>query len=429
MGMSKKLATLLIASVVFLVILYIPEEWYIRQIILAWYLYIPIGIYLALFLIGIPAAYVLQNKPYKIVDGKVVKSNFAFFTALLPGQAKIVQLGDDFEDLLLNFPGHTIAGEKTDASGMKVNNISKEKEPEKYYEVVESGDGPDFQLIPFPKPQTIDLLVITYRYPWWLWKSFVYKFTKLLFTGIWPLQTVFTYEMRYWNEEGVFVQNRSDHFRVQPFDFNVLIPSAGTKDSAPIRIETTFTAQVFNPYLAAYKTDYGNWSRRVNSFLPSEVDNYTRGKPLSDVYASEDTGVINTILSLGAIVPGCSKEDEEPFFHTFGIKMLKAGTPDRSIVDEKLERQLLQPAIALAAKKANITTAEGQARAIKIITKAIKKGEGVGELVAQLERDKIVTRDLGEGANLLLSLGNSGNNDTEILKSLLAKISELTPEK
>ncbi|MEZ4104482.1 MAG: SPFH domain-containing protein [Candidatus Paceibacterota bacterium] len=427
-------------------------------ILLIWYLYIPLGVYFVLFVFGIPLAYLLENNSYRATNTKSILDKFGFFTILAPGRAKLIVRGDDIITILMNFPGHTF-------KGMRDSNIDMKSKPEDYWEVVEEvDDKPKYELIPFPKFNfwLWKYLFLTYVYPWWMWKIFIFKFTRRIFTGIWPIQTVFIYAMQMWDGKEGVKNSISDHVRVEPFDYNLLIRSAGTKDRSPVRIEVTFTAIVTNPYKTAFKTDSGNWSARINNFLPGIVDNYTRGLPLDIVYASSNSYISAVIKSLGAteeelqeeireIVEGHEKHKKDsiskiknnakrPFFHTFGIKVNKASTPDRSVVDKEMAKKLLEAAIAKAIKEAAITEAEGesrasvirsegQAKAIENLIAAAAKHGSLGELIAQIERDKTVTANLPDGSNVILSLGGkgSGNDETlETLKAMLAKLNDLT---
>ncbi len=387
--------------------------------LLIWYVYIPIGIFVPLFLMGVPIAPMLKNKPSIEVNGRVEKSDFGFFTELPPGICKIKERGGDFLIPLMNYTGHTYAGMK---SGAKI----PIQDPKRYWVVVESGDDPDFDPLKFPDPSRWDFVFGSYRYPWWLWKIIIFKATKLIFTGIWPFQKIRVMPMEYLKElpglaisatgqkkkQYEKVTNFSDHFRIASFDFLNLIESADTSDGVPLEMLVAFTGRVFNPWLAAYRADR-SWTVRVNNFLPGAVNDYTRGKPLDEVYTGEDTGVTETVESLGK--RNRFTQGEEPIFWEFGIEIIRALVPNRSIIDHEVQRKVSERAVALADKRATIIRAEGTAKAIELESRAITEGGEEGRLAAKYRRDKEVVNNLPNGASVIVTLGD-GESSTDPLK-------------
>ena len=410
---------------------------WIYMTILSWYILIPIGIFLPLFVFGVFIAYSLQNKPFTMIDGKATKSDFGFFTALLPGQVKIIIRGGSFIRPIMKTDGYTF-------KGLVDPSVSKDN-PSEYWEIVEIGKL-DTNLkknvvsaYPVSSPNDsfwLNIFFITYRYPWWLWKRFILRFTGLVFTGIWPFQTVKIYPIRYFRETTddsgrktlVEQNNYSDHYRLKPFDFIVPIESSDTKDFVPVKLTITFQGRISNPYDVVTSTDGGNWSLRVFNHLPSKVNDYTRNREFKDVLTGEETGLIDTINKLGA--DDGIRGNKDSLFGQFGLRIANAATPDRSMKTTGLtpeEKRFLEKSLSKVDAEVLVNLAQGAAEAMGIQITAIKEGGDIGTLVAQLKRDVDVATLVKDNTNAIVTIGTGGSNTNDeqlvILKSILSKLS------
>lgn len=430
------LVLLIILEIVFMD--FIPK--WIYMIILSWYILIPIGVFLTLFVLGIFIAYSLQNKPYTMVDGKAVKSDFGFFTALLPGQVKVIIRGGSFIRPIMKTDGFTFKG-LVDSS-ISIDN------PSDYWEIVEikkldddlKKNAVSAYPVSFPEDEFwLNIFFITYRYPWWLWKRFILRFTGLVFTGIWPFQTVKIYPIRYFRETTsadskktlIEKNNFSDHYRLKPFDFIVPIESSDTKDFVPIKLTVAFQGIISNPYDVVTTTDAGDWSARVFNFLPSKVNDYTRDQHIADVLVGAETGLITTVNELGEDAGIRGKDDS--LFGRFGLRILNSATPDRSMKTTGLtpeEKRFQELALSKVDSQVQENLAQGAAKAISIQIEAVEKGGDIGKLVAQLKRDVDVVKEIKDNTNAIITIGtgsNANNNESEttnLLKAIVSKLSD-----
>ena len=406
----------------------------IDSILLFWYIQLPAGIFFALFATGIFIARPLKNNPYSMVDGVPVKNTFGFFTGLTPGQVKIIERDGNFIRCAMNYPGHTYRGLVSE------EDIQSNTGP--FWEVIPTPEGKeDASPIPFPKFNLlIDIIFVSYRYPWYWWKRFVRKYTGLVFTGIPPFQTIRLYPIEYHREStdagGKFIltrnKNFSDFYNVKKFDVFVPIAASDTSDLLPLKVVVGFTAKVFNPWLAAYNTGAGGWSTRVYRQVPSAVLDYTRKRDLIEVMTGEIgtnskskvpadvdkikvynmTGLADSVLELG-VAPSDNEtlDPSKPVrkFHDFGIYISDVTIPERSIADESsltaTQIKLADAVFAARDKLTAIIRAEGQAEANTLIAKAIAEQGDVGRLAAVLAGYGNIVKEAGNNAVINLSVG------------------------
>lgn len=389
-------------------------------VFLLWYVAIPLGIFLPLFVLGIFIAKPLANKPFTDDEnGKAVPNTFGFFTALAPGQVKMIVREGHFIRCIMDYKGHTFAGLK------ERDPDAGELEKFDFWKVVESADDDDAVPLPLPKFKFLfDLFFFTYRYPWWLWKIFVRAWTGFVFTGIPPFQTVRIYPFEYFKEQptvdGTFTlikkSNYSDHYRVNKLD--IFIPVTAVAGLIPLKIVVGFTGRISNPWLAAYKTGPGGWATRTLSVLTSAVNDYTRPRTIDDILSNDADGLSNHIKLLGwkkndkAEVSEFETEGNEstlgnPPFWDFGLEVSEVQIPARLVADPKSQLVLSDRAFAIIEAEATKNRAQGNADAIEITTNAITKGGDDGRLAATIEGTIRTVKASGDKSIINIGGGNS----------------------
>lgn len=404
----------------------IPE--YVNGIVMATYL-VPLSLLIPLFIIGPFIAPALVNTPFRMEgegeNAKAVRSRFGFFTELEPGDVKIIELlGRRFVTCIMRYPGHTFRCMTKAGRHLERNTADAW-----FVEKTPPGEH-DVHAIPLPQLTSLGLIFLPVRYTWWLWQRLIYTTTGLVWSGFWPFMRVRTYPIEYFEEitsgGGKFTlkrkRNYSDHYRVQEFDFFIPMESADTEDFLPLQIVLGLVLRVANPWLTAYNTDRNGWSTRLFNVVPSKVNDYTRGKKLSEILTTSgrrtSTPLYNKIKKLG------QRDEPDAELTRIGVEVTGVHTPDRSVADISVlndtAKRLADRAVAVIDKDARITRAEGDARAIELQTAAIAAGGEYAELAAQIDGDVRIATAAGQRA--IITLGGRGGDDSTTMKAILAEL-------
>lgn len=353
---------------------------------------------LAILMIVLPiyaSGDIFVNKP-----DRLNKSGFHLFTKIAPGQVKIIVRGKKPVRMVMNTSGKKFARNGT------TNDPS-------YWEIVEGeSEDPTSFISPLVR--------------WWA--KIVYDNTGAVFTGIYPFQRVYEYELARTvverKEEGrskesnlLLIDKRdiSDHFRTRQFLFPVHITAAETKDKIELDIVGVSELEVINPYKAAYGSD--SWNNTINNMVTDKVigetkmmkldhaltaDSYEDGRKIAVAVESitDDTQVCGIQITAFRIL------EVNPVLDAEGIKAIQAE--------------------ALAIQKAKATRIDGDARAdnLRAINKANE--EGGESAVRTMETETLVRAAEAAGKNggsVILMPGNGSNR--EIDPTQMAILSEL----
>ena len=396
------------------------------------------GLSLCLFVLPlIPGAIdSLSNKPQE--EGGNVNPNFGFFVALEQGRVVIIQRGKKFMFALMDFANHMWLGERH-------NSLTKRRPA--FWEVVNSGvvheesKGVvqdtvyhDTHPIPFPVKDKGDVLR---RWWWvlysplsihlWVWKRWVYSTTGGVFTGIYPFQTVRTHKMAYMkkvlNPDGSWklepTKNTSNHYRVGEFQVLVTIAKAETQDSIELNVTISLILRVFNPFIAAYKTD-GDLIGRILSIVSDEVGAYVRTKARNEVMNAkspdEARALAKAIFNLG--IRPTDENAPMPPLCEIGIETSRAQIEDISLVDEGMATALGAKSIALVTQEADEILAKGLAaypKALLDATSGNPNAVKMAEIAAGVEMAKALAGSQNPG--VMVTLGGHNSDQTAAIEA------------
>ncbi len=396
----------------------------IFYLLMGWYLVFPLTLFFPALGIGWYFANKMQNVPYVIEDGKAVPGPPGWFTSLPPGIVKIIVRGDTPLYFLMDFMNHKFEGDTSKVS-TKPNRISSSGEVidnETEYDVI-SGPAKMGDIIPFPKLFSgitiiTDWFFIQIRFLWWLWKVLIYKWSGVIFTGIPDWQKVRTYKLEYLKlEEGKLVtkSSYSDQFRVMEFDIYVKVPAVETNDNVMLDVTLHLICRVFNPWLTAFRVPQSEgWYNRISGLLSGETRNYYRGVTYQETL-SQKTALVDKIKPLGI------RKNKEGAITKIGIEIVSASVYNQSVVDPELMGALSAVAKATANSSSRKIDADAEAYANTSISDTMSNPDArtVYEHEATIRAIKAAPR----GAIITIDTtgGNNGNNDSTILKGILAE--------
>ncbi len=347
-------------------------------------------------------------------------STFGFFTSLQPGQVKIIERNQRFIRCIMRFDGHTFAG--------KIAGANIPRNSERFWEVVSTPEGQqDFH--PVVKPWEHDINDegehIERTPKWWepffyRWCRKVYDVTGFIFTGIYPFQTVRVYPMdRYeleMDDEGnvkpKMKHDYSDHYRVEDFQFGVVVPKADTLDKVPVSITQNFIGRVANPYEVAYTTD-DDWGARLLSIIADAVTNSTRTDLLDDVLSAKNKRVRDKIKKSVLAIEvkprnGQKEEDVTKGIRAFGMKAIDTYILDISTSDPAFAKKLADLAQARVDRDAMSERAKGMAAQVEEPAAAAERHGMYGEL--SLKNRGMVDTAAAAGDKAIVMFGNTSTD-------------------
>jgi len=405
-----------------------------------------LGLYLGLYLLAyIPGAVeILSNKPNQnrptperedITKRDYAPSKFGFFTAVRPGQVKLLQRGGKFVCAIIAYPRHMFKGE------LSTNSLVPHEA--EYWEVIDTPvDHHDTHPIPFPvkklaeldaKPQW--LLYFPISILWWLWKRWMYKRTGYIFTGIYPFQVVRVYPMERFNRitrsdgnvDLVRREDYSDHYRIAHFQYPARIAKADTRDNIPVNILLNEVAQVFNPYLTAYNTD-DDWPTRFLGSVSNRVTMFTRPRPLDEVWTTslDKVSELADFVCLGGRhltdeerAAGMTAPSSEGSTCAFGIKIIETQVLDISPSNAQNEESLAAEALAKVTRKADEQSAKGKAAYVREEGEALK-AHPYADVVVQTEGMVRAAEAAGKAGGIVILGGGQSFDAAQaaILKEL-----------
>lgn len=393
----------------------------VKEVILGWYIYLPLTIYSIFAVFGLLFSSYLQNRPYVMDEnGVATPNNFGVFTSLSPGQVKIIERGDTPVKFLMSFGGHSF-------QGGPYGDLSEEEN----YKIETKGKGGVMEVLPIPKFfkfgsnnwffSLFDIMFVTHRYLWWICKVIIYIPNGMIFTGIPPWQKVRIYKLEYLKlEKGQLVtrSNYSDHFRAMPFDVYIKVPSVETNDNVVLEVTFHLICKVVNPWKTAYKvTKDEGWYNRINGLLAGQVRDYYREKTY-DQTLSGKTDLIEKIV-------GKTKDNTTEMksqLNLIGIEIDKISVYDQSVLDKELMKSLGAVAIAKANATARGIEAEAEADAIKKIVEQVVHGGEQGNLVYRQESTIRAIEAAPEGALISINTTpNSSEEDGAVKKGILVE--------
>jgi hypothetical protein len=373
----------------------------------------------------IPSAIeMLSNKPnryrgnFRSVDLYPV-SEFGFFTALAPGQTKIIVAGEDFIRCIMHFKGHAFRGQIESAQDIQEN------APE-YWKVVSTTEG-DFRgekdTHPILLPCGVQLLN-PFAWILYVWERWVFYLTGFVFTGLYPYRKVRTYVMSRFDNKFESKQDYSDHFRVMDFEFPVRVQEADTQDKFTVSISITEILRVFNPFLTAYGTD--NWASRLIAATEDCITSFTRPRPLNDVLsakseASSKSDLVEEVKTIDKAVP------QHDTSANYGIELRQVLVKDISPVETTSEtkKRLAGAAFAAIERQTKEELAKGDAARIREQIKAVKEGDEIGLAVLASERDVRTAEAAGDNAIVVVG---SGSRVDPIQSAILKGVRDLNKQ-
>lgn len=344
-------------------------------------------------------------------------STFGFFTGIQPGQVKIIERNQRFIRCIMRYDGHTFAG--------SVDGANIPRNSERFWEVTATPSGQkDFFPVVEPWKHDIDESgKHVMRNPkWWeplffKWCVRVYDITGFVFTGIYPFQTVRVYPMdRYelemddqGNVKPRMKSDFSDHYRVEDFQFGVIIPKADTLDKVPVSITQNFIGRVANPYEVAYATD-DDWGARLLSTIADAVTNVTRSELLDDVLSARNKRAKDKIKKAVLAIEikpksGQKEEDVTTGIRAFGLKAIDTLIVDISTTDPDYAEKLSDLALARVDRDAMIERAKGMAAQVEEPAAAAERHGKFGEIA--LRNRGMVDAAAAAGDKGIVVLGNT----------------------
>lgn len=335
------------------------------------------------------AANIFVNQP----KGQA-RSGIHFFTNVGPGQVKIIVRGKKPVRMVMNTAGKRFArvGTKNDPS---------------YWELV---DG--------QSENPTDLIHWTFRW----WASLVYDMTGAVFTGIYPIQRVYEYDLERTvtersedlgrdrvSESNLVLRVKSDvsdHFRARQFLFPVHITKADTNGKIPLDVIGVAELEVRNPHKAAFGTD--RWDHAITNLITDTVTSETKQMTLdSALTGTSDADVRRIALAIKGITA-----DEI----NCGISIEAFRILEINPVLEK-EGLLAIQAEELAKQRAKATLLDGKARADNLRELNKANAEGGEHALASLEAEALVraaeAASKGGGTVILMPSGSKNTDPTQ----------------
>jgi len=357
------------------------------------------GVILAVMLPILAAKDIFVNQPVGLM-----RSGIHFFTTLAPGQIKIIVRGKKVVRMVTNTSGSKFArklGTNTD-------------DPD-YWELVPGKGSED---------PTSDI-----SWPFKTWAKIVYSLTGAVFTGIYPIQRVYEYELertiinRSEKVEGktsnivLTVKNDlSDHFRARRFLFPMHITAAETLDKIPLDIIGVAEMEVINPHKAAFGTD--RWDQAVINLVTDMLTRTTRQMRLDEALtASSAEGATRLSHAIEGIT------DDEI---VCGIQIIKFRILEINPVLDEAGLKAIQ-AEAIALQQAKATRIDGDARAdlLRAINKANEEGGDTALASMQAEAYVRAVEAAGKNGGTVIMTpptGGSSKGTDPILAAILAEL-------
>lgn len=363
------------------------------------------------------ASGIFVNKPKGLK-----KSGVHFFTKLTPGEVKIIVRGDKPVRMVMNNSSKKFkrSGTKDDPSHWELENIQDT--------TADSNDTGDSTESEDPTSDSHPLI------RWWA--KLVYTATGAVFTGIYPFQRVYEYEIERTtinrDEEGrpetektdsnlVLNVKRdiSDHFRTRQFLFPVRVASAETKDKIPLDIIGVAEMEVQNPHKAAFGTD--RWDHAVINLVTDAIITKVKQMDLDKVLSSDNE---TEARSISEAVEGIDKYG----FEVCGVNILKFRILEiNPVLDEAGLKAIQAAALAIQQAKATITDGQARADALRSINKANE--EGGQHAVATMEAEMLVRAAKAAGAgggNVILTPNNGSRSIVDPMQAaILAELQKL----
>lgn len=342
----------------------------------------------------------------------------AFFTSVEPGQAKAVMRGGQFKYFLYNREGYgPIESQKNTTPGR--------------YWFFEEGqkifDGASLGIL-----------------PWSLWKKYVRRITGLETIGVWPFQTIYTYELPQVKRELVegtyqivaHPESRSDHVRIRPFTWYFRIEGAEI-ERIPFRIEGSVQVIGENPFLALFNTD--SWNIVIDQAIASAGRDIVQAQfTLSDVIGSvlkelddsneeikqehqtalnKISGALQGKLSEYALELGEGTTESQTLKSFIGLTIGKVEITDLipELEEEQLER-LRAEAFARPEASAREIEGKGEQAYLGHVSEALKDPNGA--LAAYIEGR---VRAADASRTMLMDIGGDGNQMNALLTAILEK--------
>lgn len=356
---------------------------------------------LAILMIVLPiyaSGDIFVNKP-----NGLNKSGFHLFTKIAPGQVKIIVRGKKPVRMVMN------------TSGKKFACLGTINDPS-YWEIVE-GESQD--------PTSFISPLVRW------WAKIVYNNTGAVFTGIYPFQRVYEYELARTGverkEEGrskvghesnlklIDKRDVSDHFRTRQFLFPVHTMAAETRDKIELDIIGVSELEVVNPYKAAYGSD--SWNHTINNMVTDRIINETKRMKLDEALTAATPKKGRRIADA---VEGITDDTKVCGIEITAFRILE--------VNPKLDEEGMKAirAEAIAIQKAKATRIDGEARADNL--RSINKAnlEGGEAAIRTMETETLVRAAEAAGKNggsVILMPGNGKNQDVDpILTAILAEL-------
>lgn len=331
------------------------------------------------------------------------KSGFHLFTRLSPGQVKIIVRGNRPIRMIMNTAGKCFKriGERDHSDYWEIDNGASEDPT--------AGIHPLFRL----------------------WAKGVYESTGLVFTGIYPFQRVYEYELertvvqRNEGREGkssnlvlTVKHDVSDHFRTRQFLYPMHITAAESNDKIPLDIVGTAEMQVENPHLAAYGTD--RWDQAVINLVTDAITAETKQMTLDQALTAnnpDEARRINTAV-----------ENIKADKSDFGIQITAFRILEiNPALDEAGLRTLQAEAIATQAAKATRIDGKARADALRSVNEA--NAAGGEHSRATMEAEALVraadAAGKGGGTVILTPQGNGGRTTDPTQAAILAELQKL----
>lgn len=382
----------------------------------------------------------LANDPEKRPDNPY----FGFLTFIQQGRVHVIQRGKTFFRAIMDYAAHMWFGERKNAL---VPRQPDYWEVEPSGEVKETADGEehiehyaDSNPIPFPVKSWGDakarwwwLLYAPLSINWWVWKRYMYSVYGAVFTGFYWWQAPLIHRMRYkkisTDKDGNIhlepADSYSNHFRVSEFVFHVIVPNADTKDQAQVRIVVTYVLRVFNPHMAAYRTD-GDLGGRIDAAATASITEYTRAHTLEQVQAAENEQEAKRITDYLKLI-GDRSIPSAPLC-SFGVECFSVQIRDISPSTQGLADSLAAFSVAKNQRKADEELAIGQAAYIARAKEAAAGDPNAVPLArARADVEMVQAGAQGKPGNLIVINSGRGDSDPAQL-ALLQAIQNLSGE-
>lgn len=228
------------------------------------------------------------------------------FTPMQPGRAKIiVTVGGRFVKIIMDYPEHLFWGERDD-------NTFRPNDRAYWRVVLRRRNSADRDSHPIPFPLLTGrawyrAFFLGVNLPWWAWKRYIYWFKGVIWVGPSWFRRVRIYPMPHSHLERIErrtevreggervtevtyrtkeVNDYSDHYRVNDFQFPVEVPDANCLDNIPVRAIVNYIGRTENPWSLAYDTD-DLWPRRLATQIAGAVTDFAQINPVSGVIAAK----------------------------------------------------------------------------------------------------------------------------------------------